>query len=66
MPRARISISIFLVTNPEEAVAMARDLVEQKVDIIVAVGPQPIEAAKRATDSIPIVNDPLLQLAMLF
>ena len=34
---------------------MARELVEHKVDVIVAVGPQLIEAAKRATDSIPIV-----------
>jgi putative tryptophan/tyrosine transport system substrate-binding protein len=50
-----IHIDLRLATNPEEAAAMARDLVEHKVDIIVAVGPQLIEAAKRATDSIPIV-----------
>ena len=50
-----IHIDLRLATNAEEAAAMASDLVERKVDVIVAVGPQPIEAAKRATDSIPIV-----------
>jgi putative ABC transport system substrate-binding protein len=41
--------------KPEEIAEIARDLVEHKVDIIVTGGPQYIEAAKRATDSIPIV-----------
>jgi putative tryptophan/tyrosine transport system substrate-binding protein len=50
-----IHIDLRLATNAEEAAAMASDLVEHKVDVIVAVGPQLIEAAKRATDSIPIV-----------
>jgi putative ABC transport system substrate-binding protein len=51
-----IHIDLRLATNnPEEAAAMARDLTERKVDVIVAVGPQLVEAAKRATDSIPIV-----------
>ncbi len=50
-----IHIELRVATNPEEAAAMARDLVEHKVDVVVAVGPQLIEVAKRATDSIPIV-----------
>jgi putative tryptophan/tyrosine transport system substrate-binding protein len=50
-----IHIDLRIAGKPEEAAAMARDLVEHKVDVIVAVGPQLIEAAKRATDSIPIV-----------
>jgi putative tryptophan/tyrosine transport system substrate-binding protein len=50
-----IHLELRVAAKPEEAAAMARDLVERKVDIIVAVGPQLTEAAKRATDSIPIV-----------
>lgn len=50
-----IHLDLRIAEKPEEAAAMARDLVEHKVDVIVAVGPLPIEAAKRATDSIPIV-----------
>jgi putative tryptophan/tyrosine transport system substrate-binding protein len=50
-----IHVDLRLATKPDEAAAMARDLVEHKVDVIVAVGPELIEAAKRATDSIPIV-----------
>ena len=42
--------------KPEEIAEIARDLVQHKVDIIVTGGPQYIEAAKRATDSIPIVT----------
>jgi putative tryptophan/tyrosine transport system substrate-binding protein len=41
--------------KPEEVAEMARDLVAHKVDVIVTGGPQPIEATRRATDSIPIV-----------
>ena len=55
MSRSRAFIRSRITEKPEEAAAMARDLVEHKVDAIVAVGPQLIEAAKRATDSIPIV-----------
>jgi putative tryptophan/tyrosine transport system substrate-binding protein len=50
-----IHIELRVATKPEEVGAMARDLVEHKVDVIVAAGPELIEAAKRATDSIPIV-----------
>ena len=50
-----IHVDLRLATKPDEAAAMARDMVEHKVDVIVAVGPELIEAAKRATDSIPIV-----------
>jgi putative ABC transport system substrate-binding protein len=48
-------IDLRVAGKPEEAAAMARDLVEHKVDVIVAVGPEQVEAARRATDSIPIV-----------
>ena len=48
-------VELRIATKPEEAGAMARDLVEHKVDVIVTVGPELIETAKRATDSIPIV-----------
>jgi putative ABC transport system substrate-binding protein len=41
--------------KPEEVAEMARDLVGHKVDVIATAGPQPIEATRRATDSIPIV-----------
>ena len=50
-----IHIELRVATKPEEVGAMARDLVEHKVDVIVAAGPELIEAAKRSTDSIPIV-----------
>jgi putative tryptophan/tyrosine transport system substrate-binding protein len=41
--------------KPEEIAEMAADLVKRKVDVIVTLGPQPIEAASRATTTIPIV-----------
>ena len=41
--------------KPEEIAEIARDLVEHKVDVIGTTGPAPIEAVRRATDSIPIV-----------
>ena len=41
--------------KPEEIAKIARDLVEHKVDVIATTGPAPIEAVRRATDSIPIV-----------
>jgi putative ABC transport system substrate-binding protein len=50
-----IHLEVRIVTKPGEAAAMAADLIERKVDVIVTVGPQLTEAAKRAADSIPIV-----------
>jgi putative tryptophan/tyrosine transport system substrate-binding protein len=41
--------------KPDDAAEMARDLVGHKVDVIATFGPASIEAARRATDSIPIV-----------
>ena len=39
----------------EDIAAMAAELVDRKVDVIATVGPQSIEAARRATSTIPIV-----------
>jgi putative ABC transport system substrate-binding protein len=50
-----IHIDLRIATKADEGAAMARDLVEHKVDVIVTVGPQLTEAAKHATDSIPII-----------
>jgi|SRR5215813_2420144 len=41
--------------KPEDLPEMAADLVNRKVDVIATTGPQPIEAARRATATIPIV-----------
>jgi len=41
--------------KPEDIAAMAADLVDRKVDVIATVGPQSIEAVRRATSTIPIV-----------
>jgi putative ABC transport system substrate-binding protein len=41
--------------KPEDVAEMAADLVNRKVDVIATLGPQSIEAARRATDTIPIV-----------
>jgi putative tryptophan/tyrosine transport system substrate-binding protein len=41
--------------KPEDVAEMAADLVNRKVDVIGTLGPQSIEAARRATDTIPIV-----------
>jgi putative ABC transport system substrate-binding protein len=41
--------------RPEDVAEMAADLVNRKVDVIATIGPQSIEAARRATDTIPIV-----------
>jgi putative ABC transport system substrate-binding protein len=41
--------------KPEDLAEMAADLVNRNVDVIVTTGPQPIEAASRATTTIPIV-----------
>jgi putative ABC transport system substrate-binding protein len=50
-----IHIDLRIASKPDDGVAMARDLVEHKVDVIVTVGPELIDTAKRANDSIPIV-----------
>jgi ABC-type uncharacterized transport system substrate-binding protein len=41
--------------KPEDVAEMAADLVNRKVDVIATIGPQSTEAARRATDTIPIV-----------
>ena len=41
--------------KPEDIAAIAADLVDRKVDVIATVGPQSIEAVRRATTTIPIV-----------
>ena len=41
--------------KPEDLAEMAADLVNRKVDVIATTGPRPIEAARRATATIPIV-----------
>ncbi len=41
--------------NPEQAPKLAADLVRQKIDILIAVDPTAIRAAKQATKHIPIV-----------
>src|SRR5262245_55714553 len=45
----------FADLNEERLAALAQELVQQKVDVIVAVGTQATQAARRATTSIPIV-----------
>ena len=53
----------FADLNEERLDVLARELVQQKVDVIVGVGTPPTAAAQRATTSIPIVfassGDPL-------
>jgi putative ABC transport system substrate-binding protein len=44
-----------LPRKPEDLAEMAADLANRKVDVIATTGPQPIEAARRATATIPIV-----------
>jgi putative ABC transport system substrate-binding protein len=41
--------------KPDDVAEMAADLVNRKVDVIATTGPQPIDAVRRATASIPIV-----------
>lgn len=41
--------------KPEDFAEMAADLVDRKVDVIVTLGPQSIDAARHATSTIPIV-----------
>src|SRR5271167_4040242 len=50
-----IHVDYRVARKPEDVAEMARDLVAHKVDVITTVGPLAIEAARRATDSIPIV-----------
>jgi len=50
-----IHIEYRVSRKPDDAAEMARDLVGHKVDVIATFGPAQIEAARRATDSIPIV-----------
>ena len=50
-----IHVELRVPRKPEDLAEMAADLVNRKVDIIVTTGPQPIEAASRATATIPIV-----------
>src|SRR3984885_14073250 len=50
-----IHVEFRVPRKPEELAEMAADLVNRKVDVIATTGPQPIEAARRATATIPIV-----------
>ena len=50
-----IHVEVRVPRKPEDLAEMAADLVNHKVDVIATSGPQPIEAAKRATATIPIV-----------
>ena len=50
-----VHVELRVPRKPEDVAAMATDLVERKVDVIATMGPQPIEAARRATATIPIV-----------
>ena len=50
-----IHVEVRVPRKPEDLPEMAADLVNRKVDVIVTTGPQPIEAARRATSTIPIV-----------
>jgi putative tryptophan/tyrosine transport system substrate-binding protein len=50
-----IHVEVRAPRKPEDLAEMAADLVNRKVDVIATIGPQPIEAVRRATDTIPIV-----------
>jgi putative tryptophan/tyrosine transport system substrate-binding protein len=50
-----IHVEVRVPRKPEDLAEMAADLVNHKVDVIATSGPQPIEAARRATATIPIV-----------
>src|SRR5271169_751287 len=50
-----IHVEVRVPRKPEDLAEMAADLVNRKVDVIATLGPQPIEAARRATATIPIV-----------
>ncbi len=50
-----IHVEVRAPRKPEDLAEMAADLVNRKVDVIATSGPTSIEAAKRATATIPIV-----------
>jgi putative ABC transport system substrate-binding protein len=50
-----IHVELRVPRKLEDLAQMAGDLVNRKVDVIATTGPQPIEAARRATATIPIV-----------
>ena len=50
-----IHVEFRVPRKPDDVAEMAADLVNRKVDVIATTGPQPIEAARRATNTIPIV-----------
>jgi len=50
-----IHVEVRVPRKPEDLAEMAADLVNRKVDVIATTGPQPIEAARLATTTIPIV-----------
>src|SRR5271170_372494 len=50
-----IHVEIRVPRKPEDVAEMAADLVNRKVDVIATLGPQPIDAARHATSTIPIV-----------
>jgi putative tryptophan/tyrosine transport system substrate-binding protein len=50
-----IHVELRAPRKSEDVAEMAADLVNRKVDVIATVGPESIEAAKRATTTIPIV-----------
>jgi putative ABC transport system substrate-binding protein len=50
-----IHVEFRVPRKPDDVAEMAADLVNRKVDVIATTGPQPIEAARRATTTIPIV-----------
>jgi len=50
-----IHVAYHVPRKPDDIAAMAADLVDRKVDVIATVGPQSIEAVRRATTTIPIV-----------
>ena len=50
-----IHVEFRVPRKPDDVAEMAANLVNRKVDVIATTGPQPIEAARRATNTIPIV-----------
>src|SRR6516162_3594693 len=50
-----IHVELRAPRKPEDVAEMAADLVNRKVDVIATAGPESIDAARRATETIPIV-----------
>jgi putative ABC transport system substrate-binding protein len=50
-----IHVELRAPRKPEDVAEMAADLVNRKVNVIATAGPESIEAARRATNTIPIV-----------